>query len=215
MDKKVIINKIKVFLGMVKEKFETLKLQDGVEISTEALEINREVFDAEGNPLTAGEYILEDGTKFTVDENGVIKEIERPDGEETKEEVVTEEMGDESKAEGTGKPTTDTGKPENAEEKPADPASKSEPTDEPTNDPSAPGVEDRLNMLEQKVDEMYEILLAITEKLQAGETKVEETIEEFKKFKAQPSATPLHFNKEQEDTPKRRIDVLKQFKNNQ
>lgn len=191
MDKNKIINKIKVFLGIVKEKFESLTLQNGGVVTLESLEINREVYDAEGNPLTAGEYILEDGTKFTVDENGVIKEIERPDGEETKEEVVTEEMAE-------------------------------EPVEEPVEEPTKPSLEDRVDALEaentqlkQQMDEMYEILLAITEKLQAGETKVEETIEEFKKFKAQPSATPLHFNKEQEDTPKRRIDVLKQFKNNQ
>ena len=75
-----LAKKIKVLLGMVKEEFEKAVLADGSEVSFDALEINREVYDAEGNPLAEGEYTLEDGTKITVDVNGVIKEIEKPDG---------------------------------------------------------------------------------------------------------------------------------------
>lgn len=85
-----IVKKIKVLLGMVKEEFETALLTDGSEISFDALEINREVYDAEGNSLPEGEYTLEDGTKIGVDENGVIKTITHPNGETEKEEVVVE-----------------------------------------------------------------------------------------------------------------------------
>lgn len=102
------IKKLKVLLGLVKSQFSEAKLLDGSVISFDALEINREVYDAEGNSLKAGEYVLEDGTKITVDENGVIKEIQNPATDEvTKEEVVSEKMteskADESKAdEGNG-----------------------------------------------------------------------------------------------------------------
>lgn len=85
-----IVKKIKVLLGMVKDEFEKAVLSDGSEISFDALEINREVYDSEGNPLAEGEYTLEDGTKISVDVNGVIKEIEKADGEIEKEEVVVE-----------------------------------------------------------------------------------------------------------------------------
>lgn len=185
MKKEEITKKIKVFLGIVKEKFQTAKLADGSEVSFDSLEINHEVYDADGNALKEGEYVLEDGRKFVVDENGVIKEIVEPNGEETKEEVVSEEMSE---------PT--------------------EPTVEETvEEPTTPNYEDRIAQLENKIDELYEMILAITEKIQASDNRVEETVEEFKKFKSQPSATPLHFNKSEEDTPMTRIEKLKMLKN--
>lgn len=195
MKKEEITKKIKVFLGIVKEKFQTAKLTDGSEISFDSLEIDREVYDADGNTLKEGEYVLEDGTKFVVDGNGIIKEIVEPKDEETKDESKTEAMSEEAE------------KPKDAEaEKPA--------TDEPTNDLSDVSVEDRITQLENKVDELYELLLAITEKIQVSDTKVEETVEEFKKLKSQPSATPLHFAKSEEDAPMTRIEKLKMLKNN-
>lgn len=100
MDK---IKKIKVLLGMVKQEFETARLMDGSEISFDSLEINREVYNADGEPLKEGEYTLEDGTIIVVDLNGVIKEIRKADGETEKEEVV-EEMADEKPAEDTNDP---------------------------------------------------------------------------------------------------------------
>lgn len=220
MKKEEIVKKIRVFLGIVKEKFQTAKLADGSEISFDSLEINREVYDADGNALKEGEYILEDGTKFVVDENGVIKEIVKPNGEETKEEVVEEMADGESKGNGEDKPKVDAnGNPITQATPDSDPdtndaAKDNKPKEEPTNDPSAPAVEDRIAQLENKVDELYEMLLAITEKIQASDNRVEETVEEFKKLKSQPSATPLHFNKSEEDTPKTRIEKLKMLKNN-
>lgn len=187
MKKEEILKKIRVFLGIVKEEFQTAKLADGSEISFDSLEINREVYDADGNSLKEGEYVLEDSTKFIVDENGVIKEIVEPNGEETKEEVVTEEMAEPTE------PTV---------EEPA------------VEEPATPDYEERITQLENKIDELYEMLLAITEKIQASDNRVEETVEEFKKLKSQPSATPLHFNKSEEDAPMTRIEKLKMLKNN-
>lgn len=198
MKKEEITKKIKVFLGIVKEKFQTAKLTDGSEISFDSLEIDREVYDADGNALKEGEYVLEDGTKFVVDGNGIIKEIVEPKDEKTKDESKTEAMSEENKDAEAEKPTADAEKP----------------TNEPTNDLSNVSVEDRLAQLENKVDELYELLLAITEKIQVSDTKVEETVEEFKKLKSQPSATPLHFAKSEEDSTMTRIEKLKMLKNN-
>lgn len=103
MDK---IKKIKVLLGMVKQEFETARLTDGSEISFDSLEINREVYNADGEPLKEGEYTLEDGTIIVVDLNGVLKEIRKADGVTEKEEVV-EEMADEKPAEDTNDPDTE------------------------------------------------------------------------------------------------------------
>ena len=201
MDKQKILHKIKVMLGLVKDQFATAKLESGEEISFDTLEINREVYDAEGNPLTAGDYTLEDGTKITVDENGVIKEIVLPDGEEKKEEVVTEEMDE-----------TDPAKPETAE--PTKPEEPTTPDAEKAGEAVGKTIEDRVSELEHQVDDLYNIVLTLTEKMQGSETKIEETVAEFKKIKAQPSATPVHFGKEVTDTPMSRIEKLKSLKLN-
>lgn len=191
MNKDSIVQKIKVFLGMVKGKFQSIKLEDGTEYSVEKLEVGAELLDAEGNVVSDGEYITEDGTKITVAE-GKISNIEV--AEEAKCEEPTEEK-EEVKAEGE------------------EPVAETEPVVE------APVAEEdtitpRVEQLESKVDELYEMILAITEKMQESDTKVEETVEEFKKFKSQPSATPLYFGKTQEDAPMSRIEKLKALKNN-
>ena len=120
---------------MVKSEFETALLTDGSEISFDALEINREVYDAEGNSLPEGEYTLEDGTKIGVDENGIIKTITRPNGETEKEEVVVEaEEAEGSKASDGkgGEPTTEGGTAEGEGTPTAEDADKTEKVDEAT-----------------------------------------------------------------------------------
>lgn len=186
------IKKIKVLLGMVKQEFETAKLADGSEISFDALEINREVYDAEGNPLAEGEYTLEDGTKITVDVNGVIKEIEKADGETEKEEVV-EEMAEETAEEVVE--TTEVVEPETVE--PAEPER---------------SVEDRISDLENKVDELYNIILKLTEEQREKEVRIEEIKEEFAAIKANPSASPVFVSEPQNDAPLSRVQRLKDLK---
>lgn len=197
-----IVKKIKVLLGMVKEQFETAKLADGSEISFDALEVNREVYDAEGNSLPAGEYILEDGTKIELDENGVIKEIEKKDGEVEKEEVV-EEMAEETET--TETETTETETTETVEQ----------PVEEPD---KVKELEERVESIEKAVNEIYEMVLRISEKLKEEEVKVTETVEEFSRLKSQPSAEPIHFGKqtikEENASPAERfLDFKKSLKN--
>lgn len=184
------IKKIKVLLGMVKQEFETAKLVDGSEISFDALEINREVYDAEGNPLAEGEYTLEDGTKIEVDQNGVIKEIEKADGETEKEEVV-EEMAEETAEEVVE---------ETEVVEPTEPA-------EPER-----SVEDRISDLENKVDELYNIILKLTEEQREKEVRIEEIKEEFAAIKANPSASPVFVSEPQNDAPLSRVQRLKDLK---
>lgn len=190
-----LAKKIKVLLGMVKEEFEKAVLADGREVSFDALEINREVYDAEGNPLAEGEYTLEDGIKITVDVNGVIKEIERPDGETEKEEVV-EEMAEETTETETVETTetteTETEKPDRTEE-----------------------FESRIAALEQSVSDLYEMVLKMAENQRTNEEKVEETIQEFSKIKSEPQTAPLHFGSEtKQDEELSAVDKFLKFKHN-
>ena len=199
MNKESIVSKIKLFLGMVKGEFQTVKLEDGTEYSVEKLEVGAELLDSEGNVVADGEYKTEDGTIITVSE-GKITEIKTPDEMECKEPEEESTLPD-----GTAGKEEDK-EPVKAEEE--TPVVEDEET--PTEDTITPRVE----ALEQKIDELYEMILAITEKMKESETKVEETVQEFKQIKSQPSATPLHFGKTEQDAPMSRIEKLKALKNN-
>lgn len=73
---KIKLNQIRALLG-VEVTLEKLILADGTELSTEKLEVGYPVFDAENNPVGAGEHTLVDGTIFMTDELGVITEVIR------------------------------------------------------------------------------------------------------------------------------------------
>lgn len=162
-----IAHKIKILLGMVKEEFATAKLEDGTELSFEALEVGNEVYDVDGNVVADGTYTFEDGTVITVAE-GTISEVTKP--EDSKEDVTEETV--EAKAE---------------EETPVEET----PT---TEDTVTEDLTPRIESLETAVDELYEMVLEISNKLKNNEEKVEETVEEFKKIKREPTAQPIHFN---------------------
>lgn len=185
MDK---LKKLKVLLGIVKETFQTAILSDGKEISFEALEINREVFDSNGEPLKEGEYLITDGTRITVDVNGVIKEIEKADGETEREEVVAE-MAEEVTTE------TKTTETETTE------------TTEPKKEDSA-----RIDELEKKVDELYNAILSLLEKERERGEKVEEIRAEFAAVSATPSAAPVFVGASETAAPKTKIDKIKALK---
>jgi hypothetical protein len=319
------IKKIKVLLGMVKQQFATAKLIDGSEISFDALEINREVYNSEGNPLAEGEYTLEDGTKITVDVNGVIKEIEKADGETEKEEVVTEMAEEEPKGdEGNEEPKPEEPKGDEGNEvivvkidgvgevtlandgkvyydadgnkiegeykdvdnkysvvikggkvvawKPLEqPATEEiteiyvlnadgkkvrvplkegyilkigdgeytdiegeyivtikegkvagwkstkapevpEPNVKPESKPVTADLEARFTELENKVDELYNLILKLTEEQREKEVRIEEIKEEFASIKANPSASPVFVSEPQKDAPLSRVQRLKDLK---
>ena len=202
MKKEQVIKKIKVLLGMVKAEFETAKLADGSEVSFDSLEINREVYDSEGNALKAGEYVLEDGTKIEVDENGVIKEIERPDGEETKEEIVTEEMACGEKKEELAEETTEETKEETIET--------TEETKEETKEEPEYVSKSDFDELTKSVSDLYEMVLAIAEKVAANEEAVNETKAEFSKLANSDSTEPVHYQNEL-SSKLDRINKMKSF----
>ena len=101
MDKKEVIAKIKVLLGMekpaeeviietkveetvatkleevVKVELTTAKLKDGTDISYDKMDIGGAVLIGD-KPIAAGDYELEDGTVFTVDVDGLISAFTPP-----------------------------------------------------------------------------------------------------------------------------------------
>lgn len=87
---KIKLNQIRALLG-VEVSLEKLFLADGTELSTEKLEVGYPVFDAENNPVGAGEHTLVDGTIFMTDEFGVITEVIRmPEAEMPEVEAPVE-----------------------------------------------------------------------------------------------------------------------------
>jgi len=87
---KIKLNQIRALLG-VEVSLEKLYLVDGTELSTEKLEVGYPVFDAENNPVGAGEHTLVDGTIFMTDELGVITEVIRmPEAEMPEVEAPVE-----------------------------------------------------------------------------------------------------------------------------
>jgi len=86
---KIKLNQIRALLG-VEVSLEKLILVDGTELSTEKLEVGYPVFDAENNPVGAGEHTLVDGTIFMTDDLGVITEVVRMPEAEMPEEIAPE-----------------------------------------------------------------------------------------------------------------------------
>lgn len=86
---KIKLNQIRALLG-VEVSLEKLILADGTELSTEKLEVGYPVFDAENNPVGAGEHTLVDGTIFMTDELGIITEVIRVEEEMPEVEAPVE-----------------------------------------------------------------------------------------------------------------------------
>lgn len=93
MNRTEIINKIKEIFGMVEDKFEIYKNEEGVEFRIDTLALESEVYilTPEGElPAPEGEIILEDGTKVVVKE-GKVSDLVMKEEEEVKEEDEMEE----------------------------------------------------------------------------------------------------------------------------
>ncbi len=102
MTKNEVLNKVRILLGL--EKFDSATLADGTKIESDgdfAPGVELYVIDAEGNrvPAPEGEHTTESGMVVTVDAEGKITGVKRPDEEgegsleaEKEEEVVEEKM---------------------------------------------------------------------------------------------------------------------------
>ena len=190
MTKANAIEKIKILLGIAKKEFATAELVDGGEINFDVLEVGAEIFDGDGNSLKEGEYTIEGGKTIVVDGGGKIAEIKEPEN--------TDE---------TGNDTVETMEKETPE---------TETVDEPANEPeNGNTVDERVGELEKKVDELFEMILKMVEQSNERDEKVNETIQEFKRVKATPSAAPIHFNSATE-TPQKELsktDLFLRLKN--
>lgn len=81
MNTKEIMQKLReTFSSLIKEevKFMDATLQDGTMIQVTELAIGG-IVSANGAPVPPGEYMLNDGTKLVVGDNGAITEIEMPE----------------------------------------------------------------------------------------------------------------------------------------
>lgn len=98
MKSKNTLNKIKTLLGM-EINFETMELKDGAILEAESFETGSEVFiivENEKVKAPVGEHELADGSMLIIEEEGIIKEIKSDEAEEEVEEVVEEELSEES-----------------------------------------------------------------------------------------------------------------------
>ena len=66
-------------------------LADGTKVEISALEIGGECKYSDGTAVPMGEYTLADGTSVSLDENGIIVEMEAPETETMPEEATEEE----------------------------------------------------------------------------------------------------------------------------
>ena len=180
-----LINKIKILLGIVKQEFKSAKLEDGSEINFDELSVGQSVFDENGDKLLDGDYKLEDGTSFTITES-VISDVKEPQNSENEVEVESAEQTETEQTEST---ETETPKVEVDESETIK----------------------RIEQIEQQINDLYEIVMVISQKIKESEAEMENTIEEFKIMKSTPSATPVYFGKE-ETSPMSRMEKLKKLK---
>lgn len=93
MNRTEIINKIKEIFGMVENKFEIYKNEEGVEFRIDTLALESEVYilTPEGElPAPEGEIVLEDGTRVIVKE-GKVSDLVMAEEEVKEEETEMEE----------------------------------------------------------------------------------------------------------------------------
>ena len=88
------LNQIKIALGMEVKMAEAM-LEDGVtKVEAEAFEPGKKIFvvseSGDKGPAPEGIHTTEDGTKVTVDANGTITAVEKPEPEEEKVEIEVE-----------------------------------------------------------------------------------------------------------------------------
>jgi len=88
------LNQIKIALGMEVKMAEAM-LEDGVtKVEAEAFEAGKKIFvvseSGEKGPAPEGIHTTEDGTKVTVDANGTITAVEKPEPKEEKVEIEVE-----------------------------------------------------------------------------------------------------------------------------
>ena len=189
------IEKIKVLLSIVKDKFSKKETVDGLTVYYDGDEIavDTVVYDEEGNPIPDGDY--SDGEDiYTIVDSKVteIKPVEKEVEEVEKEEVVKVEnaCGDENEkkveAEEVEKKeeVEEVEKKEEVEEKPVETA------EEPTS-PTTEELQTRIEELEKAFEEMFAVVMEMKEKQVENINKQEEIIREFSAISKSPTAESI------------------------
>lgn len=188
------IEKIKVLLSIVKDKFSKKETVDGLTVYYDGDEIavDTVVYDEEGNPIPDGDY--SDGENiYTIVSSKVteIKPVEKEVEEVEKEEVVKVENAcgdeDEKKVEAEEvekkEEVEEVEKKEEVEEKPLETAEVASPTVE--------ELQTRIEELEKAVEEMFKVILEMKETQTENINKQEEIIREFSAISKSPTAESI------------------------
>lgn len=187
------IEKIKVLLSIVKDKFSKKETVDGLTVYYDGDEIavDTVVYDEEGNPIPDGEYSDGENVYKVVDSKVV--EIEKVEKEVEKEEVEVEVEnacgdGEEKKVEAEEvekkEEVEEVEKKEEVEEKPVETA------EEPTS-PTTEELQARIEELEKGFEEMFAVVMEMKEKQVENINKQEEIIREFSAISKSPTAESI------------------------
>ncbi len=211
------IEKIKVLLGIVKNKFNKIN-SNGVEIfyDGDELVVDTVVYDAEGNEIPDGEYTDGD-TIYTISDSKVTKVTEK----ETVEEVenADETVEDEKKEETTETTETEETKEEEKVENEEVTETKEEVVVDENGEPvTIETLKNRVDELERVLSEMYELVIQIKTDQTESVTKTEEIMREFSAMQHSPSMESVTKDNKSEkvfgDCKDSKANRLKNLKNN-
>lgn len=183
-----ITDKIKVLLGIAKQKFASVETDKGViYFDGEELKVEDKVYTDEGAPVEDGEYEYND--KVYVVKESVVTEI-KDKVEEPKEEV-TEETKTETTTE-----TTEEVKEELADDETIVEEVKEEVVEEVV-DPAEPTIEERVDALEEVVEMLFNELREMKVREVEAIAKNEDIVREFSAMKRSATAESVTKGKDE------------------
>lgn len=187
------LDKLKVLLSIVKGKFSEVE-SDGLRIyfDGEELVVDTVVYDEEGNPIPDGEY--SDGEKVYVIKDSKVVEIKEKEVEKEveEEEVVKVEnaCGDEEKKKVEAAETeTETTETETTEKETTE--TEETPTDGPTVDERVEVLETRIDEMQKGIEDLFAVIMEMKEKQTEVENKNEEIIREFSAISKSPTVESI------------------------
>ena len=180
-----ITNKIKILLGIAKQKFASVETDKGVLFfDGEELVVDTKVYDENGEAIEDGEYTDAEKVYKVVD--SVVTFIS-PKEEEKVEETKEEEVTEETKTETT----------EEVKEELADDETIVEEVKEEVVDPAEPTIEERVIALEEVVEMLYNELREMKVREVEAIAKNEDIVTEFSAIKRSATAESITKGKDE------------------